>query len=112
MQRSNDRAGPQNVPSLSFNLVYATVFSAPLRRAPEHLIDSTTGLMNFGGQLGNSIFPAIMGALITAAGGAFFSAFYLLVGVGALSIVAALLWKAPDEELYGLAGDHLEPKHG
>ncbi|MGH8785537.1 MAG: MFS transporter [Cupriavidus necator] len=99
--------------SLSFNLVYATVFSAPLRRALEHLIGSTTGLMNFGGQLGNSISPAIMGALITAAGGAFFSAFYLLVGVGALSIVAALLWKAPaDEELYGVAGDHLEPKHG
>jgi hypothetical protein len=53
--------------------------------------------MNFGGQLANSIFPAIMGALITAANGAFFSAFYLLIGVGVLSVVAALVFKVPNE---------------
>ncbi|MFM0239820.1 MFS transporter [Paraburkholderia phytofirmans] len=83
--------------SLSFNLVYATVFATPLRRVPEQLIGKTSGLMNFGGQLANSIFPAIMGALITAANGAFFSAFYLLIGVGVLSVVAALVFKVPNE---------------
>ncbi|VVE43750.1 MFS transporter [Pandoraea eparura] len=83
--------------SLSFNLVYATVFAAPLRRVPEHLIGSTSGLMNFGGQMANSIFPATMGALITASGGAFFSAFYLLVGVGVLSVVAAFFYKVPND---------------
>ncbi|MBN3804370.1 MFS transporter [Paraburkholderia sp. Ac-20336] len=83
--------------SLSFNLVYATVFATPLRRVPEHLIGSTSGLMNFGGQMANSIFPVTMGALITASGGAFFSAFYLLIAVGVLSIVASLMFKVPND---------------
>jgi MFS transporter, ACS family, hexuronate transporter len=78
---------------LSFNFVYATVFAAPLRHVPEHLIGSTSGLMNFGGQMGNTITPIVTGALIAASGGAFFSAFWVLLAAGALSVVAAATWR-------------------
>jgi hypothetical protein len=42
------------------------------------LIGSATGLMNFGGQIGGSVAPAAMGALIAATGG--------LVSRGVLSV--------------------------
>lgn len=84
---------------LSFNFVYATVFAAPLRHVPEHLIGSTSGLMNFGGQMGNTITPVAMGTLIAASGGAFFSAFWLLLGAGVLAVIAAATWKVPAEPI-------------
>ena len=90
---------------LSFNFVYATVFAAPLRHVPEHLIGSTSGLMNFGGQLGNTITPVATGALIAASGGAFFSAFWLMIGAGVLATIAAATWKvtAPPSQLNAAA---------
>jgi ACS family hexuronate transporter-like MFS transporter len=82
---------------LSFNFVYATVFAAPLRHVPAHLIGSTSGLMNFGGQMGNTITPVATGALIAASGGAFFSAFWLMIGAGVLAVTAAATWKVSAE---------------
>ena len=78
---------------LSFNFVYATVFAAPLRHFPEHLVGSATGLMNFGGQMGGSIAPVAMGALIASSGGSFFAAFWLLLGAGALAVLVSSTWK-------------------
>jgi ACS family hexuronate transporter-like MFS transporter len=77
---------------LAFNFVYATVFSAPLRHFPEHLIGSATGLMNFGGQLGNSIAPVAMGALIAASGGSYLAAFWLLLVSGVLATLVSATW--------------------
>ena len=77
---------------LAFNFVYATVFSAPLRHFPEHLIGSATGLMNFGGQLGNSIAPVAMGALIVASGGSYLAAFWLLLVSGVLATLVSATW--------------------
>jgi ACS family hexuronate transporter-like MFS transporter len=77
---------------LAFNFVYATVFSAPLRHFPEHLIGSATGLMNFGGQLGNSITPVAMGALIAASGGSYLAAFWLLLVSGVLATLVSATW--------------------
>jgi len=94
---------------LSFNFVYATVFAAPLRHVPEHLIGSTSGLMNFGGQMGNTITPVATGALIAASGGAFFSAFWLLLGAGVLAVIAAATWKVPAEPLGMLGGSQADP---
>lgn len=78
---------------LSFNFVYATVFAAPLRHFPEHLVGSATGLMNFGGQMGGSIAPIAMGALIASSGGSFFAAFWLLLGAGALAVLVSSTWR-------------------
>jgi MFS family permease len=77
---------------LAFNFVYVTVFAAPLRHVPEHLIGSTSGLMNFGGQIGNSLTPVAMGALITAYGGDFSKGFLLPLGAGVLAVIASLTW--------------------
>ena len=78
---------------LAFNFVYATVFAAPLRHFPEHLIGSATGLMNFGGQIGGSIAPAAMGALIAATGGSYLAAFCLLLASAVVSAVVATTWR-------------------
>jgi len=78
---------------LAFNFVYATVFTAPLKHFPEHLIGSATGLMNFGGQIAGSITPVAMGALIAAFGGSYFNAFWLLVGSAVLAALVALSWR-------------------
>ncbi len=79
---------------LAFNFVYATVFAAPLRHFPESSIGSTTGLMNFGGQIGGSVAPAAMGAMIAASGGSYLAAFYLLLASAVTSAVVALYWRA------------------
>ena len=79
---------------LAFNFVYATVFAAPLRHFPEQLIGSATGLMNFGGQIGGSVAPAAMGALITASGGSYVLAFCLLLASALTSAIVAMSWHA------------------
>ena len=78
---------------LAFNFVYATVFAAPLRHFPEQLIGTATGLMNFGGQIGGSVAPAAMGALIAAAGGSYLPAFCLLLASALTSAVIAMNWQ-------------------
>lgn len=78
---------------LAFNFVYATVFAAPLRHFPEQLIGSATGLMNFGGQIGGSVAPAAMGALIAASGGSYVPAFYLLLASALTSAGVAMSWQ-------------------
>jgi len=83
--------------SLSFNFVYATVFSAPLRHFPEHLVGSATGLMNFGGQIAGSIAPVAMGTLIAAFNGSFFAAFWLLLIAAILAVLVASTWSPANE---------------
>ncbi|MGX7000589.1 MFS transporter [Caballeronia sp. KNU42] len=83
--------------SLSFNFVYATVFSAPLRHFPEHLVGSATGLMNFGGQIAGSIAPVAMGTLIAAFNGSFFAAFWLLLIAAILAVLVASTWSPASE---------------
>lgn len=87
---------------LAFNFVYATVFAAPLRHFPEHLIGSTTGLMNFGGQIGGSVAPAAMGALIAASGGSYLAAFCLLLASAVISAVVALIWRPAGAPVYAV----------
>ena len=87
---------------LAFNFVYATVFAAPLRHFPEHLIGSTTGLMNFGGQIGGSVAPAAMGALIAASGGSYLVAFCLLLASAVISAVVALIWRPTGGPVYAV----------
>jgi ACS family hexuronate transporter-like MFS transporter len=87
---------------LAFNFVYATVFAAPLRHFPEHLIGSATGLMNFGGQIGGSIAPVAMGALIAATGGSYLAAFCLLLASAVTSAVIAITWRATGDPVVTL----------
>jgi ACS family hexuronate transporter-like MFS transporter len=87
---------------LAFNFVYATVFAAPLRHFPEHLIGSTTGLMNFGGQIGGSVAPAAMGALIAASGGSYIAAFCLLLASAVTSAAVAMIWRPTGAPVYAV----------
>jgi MFS family permease len=87
---------------LAFNFVYATVFAAPLRHFPEKLIGSATGLMNFGGQIGGSVAPAAMGALIAATGGSYLPAFSLLLASAITAALVAMNWR-PAEDRDALA---------
>ncbi|SFB04061.1 Sugar phosphate permease [Collimonas sp. OK607] len=87
---------------LSFNFVYATVFSVPLKHFPAHLIGSATGLMNFGGQLAGSIAPLVMGSLIVAFNGSYFVAFWFLVTSAVVAFLVAMTWRlqpAPNLEV-------------
>jgi len=79
---------------LSFNFVYATVFSIPLKYFPEHLIGTATGLMNFGGQIAGSLAPSVMGALIVEFHGSYLVALSFLVSSALLAFVVAITWRA------------------
>lgn len=79
---------------LSFNFVYATVFTIPLKYFPEHLIGSATGLMNFGGQLAGSLAPFVMGTLIVMFHGSYFAALSFLVASALLSFIVSVSWRA------------------
>lgn len=80
---------------LSFNFIYATVFSVPLKRFRSNLIGSATGLMNFGGQMAGSTAPIVMGSLIVAFGGSYLAAFWFLVGAALVAFLLALTWRNP-----------------
>jgi MFS family permease len=82
---------------LSFNFIYATVFSVPLKRFAPHLIGSATGLMNFGGQMAGSVAPIIMGSLIVAFGGSYLAAFWFLVAAALVAFAIALTWRNPTQ---------------
>jgi nitrate/nitrite transporter NarK len=71
-----------------------------LRHFPEHLIGSATGLMNFGGQIGGSVAPVAMGALIASAGGSYLAAFYLLLGSAVISGVIATTWRPTADPVF------------
>ncbi|EJN28535.1 sugar phosphate permease [Pseudomonas sp. GM78] len=89
---------------LSFNFIYATVFSVPLKRFSSHLIGSATGLMNFGGQMAGSVAPIIMGSLIVAFDGSYMAAFWFLVAAAMTAFVIALTWRNPAPILQQQAG--------
>lgn len=80
---------------LSFNFVYATVFSVPLKHFRSNLIGSATGLMNFGGQMAGSIAPIVMGSLIVAFGGTYLAAFWFLVAAAVVAFLVSLTWRNP-----------------
>ncbi|WPX64518.1 MULTISPECIES: MFS transporter [unclassified Pseudomonas] len=80
---------------LSFNFIYATVFSVPLKRFRSNLIGSATGLMNFGGQIAGAVAPVVMGSLIVAFGGSYLSAFWFLVGAALAAFLLSLTWQNP-----------------
>ncbi|WP_323554731.1 MULTISPECIES: MFS transporter [unclassified Pseudomonas] len=80
---------------LSFNFIYATVFSVPLKRFRSNLIGSATGLMNFGGQIAGAVAPVVMGSLIVAFGGSYLSAFWFLVGAALAAFLLSLTWRNP-----------------
>jgi MFS family permease len=87
---------------LAFNFVYATVFAAPLRHFPEHLIGCATGLMNFGGQIGGSVAPVAMGALIASSGGSYLAAFCLLLASAVTSAVIATTWRPAADPVFAM----------
>jgi hypothetical protein len=59
--------------------------------------------------MGNTITPVATGALIAASGGAFFSAFWLLLGAGVLAVIAAATWKVPAAPLGVPGGSQADP---
>jgi ACS family hexuronate transporter-like MFS transporter len=87
---------------LAFNFVYATVFAAPLRHFPEHLIGSATGLMNFGGQIGGSVAPVAMGAIIASTGGSYLAAFCLLLASAVASAIIATTWRPAGDPVFAI----------
>ncbi|RKP47054.1 MFS transporter [Pararobbsia silviterrae] len=75
---------------LSFDMVYATVFSIPLKYFPAAISGRTTGLINFSGQLAGAIAPVVMGRLITVSHGSYVGAFVFLIGAGLVAGGVAL----------------------
>jgi ACS family hexuronate transporter-like MFS transporter len=75
---------------LSFDMVYATVFSIPLKHFPAEIAGRTTGLINFGGQMAGAIAPVVMGHLIMGSHGSYVSAFYFLIGAGVIASAVAV----------------------
>jgi ACS family hexuronate transporter-like MFS transporter len=80
---------------LSFNMVYATVFTVPLKYFADESVGRVTGLINFGGQLAGFIAPVVMGHLIGAFGGSYVAAFSYLVLSATVAFIAALTLKSP-----------------
>jgi len=70
---------------LAWDMVYATVFSIPLKCFPAQVVGRTTGLINFCGQIAGAIAPVVMGRLIMVGQGSYFMAFSFLVGAGVLA---------------------------
>jgi len=81
---------------ISFDFVYASVFSAPLKYFPSSMVGSVTGFMNFGGQLAGSVAPVVMGSLILKFGGSYQAAFWFLVASAFVAFAISLSWKTPE----------------
>jgi nitrate/nitrite transporter NarK len=82
--------------TLSYNFVYATVFAVPLKRLPDAMVGSATGLVNFGGQMAGAIGPAAMGLLISRDGQSFQLAFLFLLATGVAAFLVSLTWRPTD----------------
>jgi nitrate/nitrite transporter NarK len=80
---------------ISFDFVYASVFSAPLKYFHTSMVGSVTGFMNFGGQLAGSVAPVVMGSLILTFGGSYQAAFWFLVASAFVAFMVSLTWKTP-----------------
>lgn len=80
----------------AFTMVYATVFTVPLKYFPNDKVGSATGLINFGGQMAGFIAPVIMGHLIGAFNGSYVGAFSYLVLSAAIACVIACTLKTPN----------------
>ncbi|MGN6665647.1 MAG: MFS transporter [Trinickia sp.] len=80
----------------AFTMVYATVFTVPLKYFPNDKVGSATGLINFGGQMAGFIAPVIMGHLIGAFNGSYVGAFSYLVLSAAVACVIACTLKTPN----------------
>ncbi|KVM54712.1 MFS transporter [Burkholderia ubonensis] len=91
--------------ALSYNFVYATVFSIPLKRMPEAMVGNATGLINFGGQLAGAVAPAAMGWLISHFHGSFVPAFGFLLGTGVVAFLVAMTWRPTEYVEDGLGPD-------
>jgi len=104
--------------TLSYNFVYATVFAVPLKRLPDGMVGSATGLINFGGQMAGAIAPAVMGQLIShygQSGQSFQPAFAFLLVTGAAAFVISLTWRPASARELGLhapAPDRTAPAAG
>jgi ACS family hexuronate transporter-like MFS transporter len=59
-------------------------------------------LMNFGGQIGGSVAPAAMGALIAATGGSYLAAFCLLLASAVTSAILAMIWRPNGAPVYAV----------
>jgi MFS transporter, ACS family, hexuronate transporter len=81
--------------NIAFNIIYATLFSIPLKYVSEEVIGSATGAMNFGGQIAGAVAPTVMGLLISHFHQSFMPAFLFLLGSGVFSLLTALTWR-PD----------------
>ncbi|MFM0441573.1 MFS transporter [Paraburkholderia strydomiana] len=79
----------------AFTMVYATVFTVPLKYFPNEHVGSATGLINFGGQMAGFIAPVIMGHLIGAFNGSYVGAFLYLVLSAAIASAIACTLKTP-----------------
>lgn len=77
---------------LAFNLIFATVFTVPLKYFPEGIIGSVTGVMQMGGQLAGAMAPAVMGLLISSTG-SYLTAFWFPVAAVVVSFLVALSWR-------------------
>ena len=75
---------------VSFDMVYATVFSIPLKTFAPSIAGRTTGLINFSGQLAGAIASVVMGRLIAISHGSYAGAFVFLIGAGVAACAVAL----------------------
>ncbi|MMZ57506.1 MFS transporter [Aneurinibacillus migulanus] len=84
---------------MSMNLVESTVFVLPLKNLPEEFIGTGTGLINFGGQIGSTISPTVIGFLISMFNGSYNAAFWFLIALLTLSTIVGITLRSDKKSL-------------
>ena len=73
------------------SFILSFIFTLPHRMMEPQVVGTAFGILNFGGQAAGIFSPTIMGALISASGGSYDSAFYFLIVCCLIAAVIACL---------------------
>lgn len=96
----------QSVAFTFLSFIFSFIFTLPHRVLDPKVVGTAFGMINFGGQAAGIFSPMIMGALITATGGSFTSAFLFLaicclIGAGIATLIPSAKKQLAGEKLSG-----------
>ncbi|MFD4819635.1 MFS transporter [Peribacillus butanolivorans] len=75
---------------MSLTFIQSATFVIPLKSLPENFIGTTSGIINFGGQVGSTISPAVLGFLISKFDGSYDAGFWFLIAMLVMSTIVSL----------------------
>ncbi|GKU84592.1 MFS transporter [Niallia sp. NCCP-28] len=85
----------QSIAFTFMSFIMTFIFTLPHRMIKQKVVGTAFGVLNFGGQAAGILSPMIMGALISASGGSYKSAFLFLTTCCLIAAIIACLLPSP-----------------